>query len=94
MSDSDECLHSVVVSPSDAYVLSLDPDTANNKLTLSEGNTKATHGVQQSCPDLPERFNVFSQALCREGLTGCCYWEVEWSQSEDVAVGVSYKGEK
>lgn len=89
VSNSDEYLHNVVVSLSDACVLSLDPDTANNRLTLSEGNTKATHGVQQSCPDLPQRFDVFSQVLCREGLTGCCYWEVEWStsQSEDVAVG-------
>uniref|UniRef100_A0A3B4T6R7 Stonustoxin subunit alpha-like n=1 Tax=Seriola dumerili TaxID=41447 RepID=A0A3B4T6R7_SERDU len=77
-----------------ASVLTLDPDTANNNLILSEGNRKATHGAQQSYPDRPERFDNFYQVLCREGLTGRCYWEVEWSagQSEDVAVGVSYKG--
>lgn len=45
-------------------------------------------------PNLPQRFDHFCQVLCREGLTGRCYWEVEWSagHSEDVAVGVSYKG--
>ncbi|XP_071343216.1 stonustoxin subunit alpha-like [Trachinotus anak] len=77
-----------------ACVLTLDPNTANNNLTLSGGNTRATHGVQQSYPDQPERFDCLSQVLCREGLTGRCYWEVEWSttHSEDVAVGVSYKG--
>ena len=32
--------------------------------------------------------------MCREELTVRCYWEVELSvgKSEDVAVGVSYKG--
>lgn len=40
------------------------------------------------------RFDDVCQVLCREGLTGRCYWEVEWSTGcrEDVAVGVSYIG--
>ncbi|XP_070782802.1 stonustoxin subunit alpha-like [Enoplosus armatus] len=74
--------------------LTLDPDTAHNRLTLSEGNKKATHGASQSYPNVPQRFKNLSQVLCREGLTGRCYWEVEWSAGydEDVAVGVTYKG--
>ncbi|XP_073345835.1 neoverrucotoxin subunit beta-like [Pagrus major] len=75
--------------------LTLDPDTANNKLTLSERNKKATHGAgQQSYPDLPQRFDVWTQVLCREGLTGRCYWEVEWENNFrfDVAAGVCYRG--
>ncbi|XP_038592618.1 neoverrucotoxin subunit alpha-like [Micropterus salmoides] len=74
--------------------LTLDPDTAHNHLTLSKGNKKATCGARQSYPDLPQRFDYYAQVLCREGLTGRCYWEVEWSTGsvEGVAVGVTYKG--
>ncbi|XP_045898652.1 neoverrucotoxin subunit alpha-like, partial [Micropterus dolomieu] len=75
--------------------LTLDPDTANSYLTLSEGNKKATYGAWHSYPDLPQRFDTYvCQVLCREGLTGRFYWEVEWSAGykEGVAVGVTYKG--
>ncbi|XP_026171815.1 neoverrucotoxin subunit alpha-like [Mastacembelus armatus] len=74
--------------------LTLDPNSAQNNLILSEGNKKATHGVSQSYPDHPDRFDVFHQVMCKEELTGRHYWEVEWSsgESEDVAVGVSYRG--
>ena len=44
----------------------------------------------QSYPDLPERFDTLPQVLCREGLTGCCYWEVERNGS--VGIGVTYRG--
>ncbi|XP_074475640.1 neoverrucotoxin subunit alpha-like isoform X1 [Sebastes fasciatus] len=74
--------------------LTLDPDTARQTLTLSKDNKKATHGEYQKYPDLPQRFDGFDQVLCKEALTGRCYWEVEWSagSSEDVAVGVCYRG--
>ncbi|XP_045925882.1 stonustoxin subunit alpha-like [Micropterus dolomieu] len=75
--------------------LTLDPDTANKHLTLSEGNKKATNGAKQSYPDLPQRFDILRQVLCREGLTGRRYWEVEWRTSGvvyTVSVGVTYKG--
>ncbi|KAM7381089.1 hypothetical protein PAMA_012093 [Pampus argenteus] len=72
--------------------LSLDPNTANYNLILSDDNKKATRGARQEYPDLPERFDS-TQVLCREGLTGRCYWEVEFSAgyNEDMAVGVAYK---
>ncbi|KAK0139921.1 Neoverrucotoxin subunit alpha [Merluccius polli] len=44
----------------------------------------------QSYPDHPERFDSWSQVLCREGLTGRCYWEVEWRGCVDI--GVTYRG--
>ena len=44
----------------------------------------------QSYPDHPERFDSQVQVLCREGLTGRCYWEVE--RKGPVAIGVTYRG--
>ncbi|KAM8730509.1 stonustoxin subunit beta-like [Acanthopagrus schlegelii] len=73
--------------------LTLDPDTANHHLTLSEGNKKVTEGPQQSYPDLPQRFDFFPQVLCRKGLTGRCYWEVKLEGfGSDIAGGVCYRG--
>uniref|UniRef100_A0A673X7Q7 Tripartite motif-containing protein 16-like n=2 Tax=Salmo trutta TaxID=8032 RepID=A0A673X7Q7_SALTR len=70
--------------------LTLDPNTANTRLSLSEGNRKVTNTDQvQPYPDHPDRFTNYYQVLCREGLFGRCYWEVEWSG--DVYTAVSYK---
>ncbi|XP_027132858.1 stonustoxin subunit beta-like isoform X2 [Larimichthys crocea] len=73
--------------------LTLDPDTANRRLTLSEGNKKATWGSWQYYPDHPERFDEQYQVLCSEGLTGRHYWEVEWSISflVKLVIGAAYK---
>uniref|UniRef100_A0A8C7TU08 B30.2/SPRY domain-containing protein n=1 Tax=Oncorhynchus mykiss TaxID=8022 RepID=A0A8C7TU08_ONCMY len=71
--------------------LTLDPNTVNRLLSLSEENRKVTCGrEEQLYPDHPERLEDCRQVLCREGLTGCCYWEVEWS--EGAVIGVTYKG--
>ncbi|XP_061566793.1 neoverrucotoxin subunit alpha-like [Cololabis saira] len=43
----------------------------------------------QSYPDHPDRFDYYRQLLCREVLTGRCYWEVQWSGR--VSVSVSYR---
>ena len=48
-------------------------------------------GPHQTYPAHPERFDRVVQVLCRESLTGRCYWEVEFSM-EDVDIAVSYKG--
>ncbi len=84
-----------MVSPSDTCDLTLDPNTANNYLTLSEGNKKATCDSWRSdLSDHLERFDTHPQVLCREGLTGRHYWEVEWSDSsnESVYITAAYKG--
>ncbi|KAG7487355.1 hypothetical protein MATL_G00022350, partial [Megalops atlanticus] len=72
--------------------LTLDPNTAHRNLSLSEGNRKATwRRKEQPYPDHPERFDFWPQVLCREGLSGRCYWEAEWNGSR-ARIGVAYKG--
>uniref|UniRef100_A0A674B3M8 B30.2/SPRY domain-containing protein n=1 Tax=Salmo trutta TaxID=8032 RepID=A0A674B3M8_SALTR len=72
--------------------LTLDLNTVDRLLSLSEENRKVTwRREKQPYPDHPERFEDWGQVLCREGLTGRCYWEVEWSGGGAV-VGVTYKG--
>ncbi|MGH0161867.1 UNVERIFIED_CONTAM: hypothetical protein FKN15_041616 [Acipenser sinensis] len=74
--------------------LTLDPNTANRELCLSEGNRKVTcRGETQRYPDdHQERFDCYPQVLCREGLSGTrCYWEIEWSGG-GASIGVTYKG--
>ncbi|XP_072562962.1 stonustoxin subunit beta-like [Paramormyrops kingsleyae] len=71
--------------------LTLDSNTANRHLSLSGGNRKVTWGAEQPYPDHPERFDDWTQVLCRESLTGRCYWEAEWD-GYGARIGVTYKG--
>ncbi|XP_026200192.1 tripartite motif-containing protein 16-like [Anabas testudineus] len=70
--------------------ITLDPNTPNGFMVLSEGNRKITFCAQiQPYPQHPDRFIHITQVLSKEGLTGRCYWEVEMSRC--VAVAVTYK---
>ncbi|XP_065819949.1 protein NLRC3-like isoform X1 [Labrus bergylta] len=69
--------------------LTMDPNTANRKLKLSHNNRKVMAvREEQPYPDHPERFD-YCQLLCTNGLTGRCYWEVEWEGK--VHIAVTYK---
>ncbi|XP_054916408.1 NLR family CARD domain-containing protein 3-like [Poeciliopsis prolifica] len=69
--------------------LTIDTNTVSRKLKLSEDNRKVTWEEElQSYPDHPDRFDE-RQLLCRTGLTGRCYWEVEWRGI--VFISVSYR---
>ncbi|XP_033846548.1 NLR family CARD domain-containing protein 3-like [Periophthalmus magnuspinnatus] len=71
--------------------LTLDPNTAHRKLKLSDNNKKVTHvKEEQPYPDHQDRFDHWAQILCSTGLTGRCYWEVQWSGR--VYISVSYRG--
>ncbi|XP_045566856.1 tripartite motif-containing protein 16 isoform X3 [Salmo salar] len=72
--------------------LTLDLNTAQKSLSLSEGNRKVTvvNAVNNLHPDHPDRFTGWWQVLCREGLSGRCYWEVEFHRGT-VFIAVSYK---
>uniref|UniRef100_A0A8C1ZGL1 B30.2/SPRY domain-containing protein n=1 Tax=Cyprinus carpio TaxID=7962 RepID=A0A8C1ZGL1_CYPCA len=75
---------------SDACSLTLDPNTANKRLILSEEKREATCVEEyQVYPDHPDRFDYWEQVLCRESVFGRCYWELEWSGR--VSISVSYK---
>ncbi|CAI5657467.1 unnamed protein product [Oreochromis niloticus] len=70
--------------------LTIDTNTVNTNLQLSDNNRKVTRVEEvQSYPDHPDRFDYWFQLLCRNGLTGRCYWEVEWRG--DVYISVSYR---
>ncbi|XP_039632687.1 LOW QUALITY PROTEIN: NLR family CARD domain-containing protein 3-like [Perca fluviatilis] len=72
--------------------LTLDTNTVNRNLKLSDNNRKVTLVKEyQPYPDHPERFDYWCpQLLCRDGLTGRCYWEVERRGGVDISV--SYRG--
>ncbi|XP_053175565.1 tripartite motif-containing protein 16-like [Scomber japonicus] len=76
-----------------SHEITLDPNTANTYLLLSEGNRKVEFmSQQQSYSSHTDRFTDKCQVLSRESLTGRCYWEVEkrggmWG----VYVAVAYK---
>ncbi|XP_062846255.1 tripartite motif-containing protein 16-like [Trichomycterus rosablanca] len=70
----------------------LDPNTVNKNLRLSEENKVVTCSrTLQSYPDHPDRFDCWPQVLCKESVSGRCYWEVEWSGNYGVYIAVSYK---
>nr|XP_040048327.1 NLR family CARD domain-containing protein 3-like [Gasterosteus aculeatus aculeatus] len=72
--------------------LTIDANTVNGELKLSDNKRKVERVWKEECPsysDHPDRFDVF-QLLCKTGLTGRCYWEVEWRGN--VEVSVSYRG--
>ncbi|XP_027011689.1 E3 ubiquitin/ISG15 ligase TRIM25-like [Tachysurus fulvidraco] len=70
--------------------LTLNPNTANRQLVLSEKNRVVTRNrTRQRYSDHPERFDSWIQVLCKESVCGRCYWEVE--RSNDIEISVSYK---
>uniref|UniRef100_UPI003AAB43D3 protein NLRC3-like n=1 Tax=Centroberyx gerrardi TaxID=166262 RepID=UPI003AAB43D3 len=75
--------------------LTLDPNTAHRELRLSEDNRRVMWlWEEQPHPAHPDRFDRSVQVLCREGLTGRRYWEVEWSGLVRVAVAYGGTGRK
>ncbi|XP_028826666.1 stonustoxin subunit alpha-like [Denticeps clupeoides] len=69
----------------------LDPNTVEKYILLSEEGRVATYKRRsQKYPEHPERFEGHPQVLCRERVSGFCYWEVKWS-GRIVNVAISYK---
>ncbi|XP_072235459.1 stonustoxin subunit beta-like [Leuresthes tenuis] len=71
--------------------LTIDTNTVNRELKLPDNNRKVTRVEEdQSYPDHSDRFDVYPQLLCRNVLTGRCYWEVK--RRGGVYISVSYRG--
>uniref|UniRef100_A0A665TKI4 NACHT, LRR and PYD domains-containing protein 3-like n=1 Tax=Echeneis naucrates TaxID=173247 RepID=A0A665TKI4_ECHNA len=71
--------------------LTIDMNTVNRKLKLSENHKKATHcSENQPYPNHPDRFEQCPQFLCKDGLAGRSYWEAEGTGG--VYISVSYRG--
>ncbi|KAM3857765.1 stonustoxin subunit beta-like [Diretmus argenteus] len=84
-------LWSSVMLFNDVCELELDPNTTHRRFFLSQDNRKVTVVEEkQRYPNHPERFDRHHQVLCRTGLTGNCYWEVE--RKGKVIIGVTYRG--
>ncbi|XP_068424416.1 tripartite motif-containing protein 16 [Clinocottus analis] len=72
--------------------LILDVNSVHRNLHLSEGNRTVTMKSEpKNYPEHPDRFDHWQQVLCRESLTGRCYWEVDWRGTE-IDMAVTYRG--
>ncbi|XP_050958985.1 tripartite motif-containing protein 16-like [Labeo rohita] len=78
-----------------SHQFTLDVNTVHKLLSLSNWKEEVFFTSKlQPYPDHPDRFDVYPQVLCRESVSGCCYWEVEWGgngRSGGVNISVSYK---
>ncbi|XP_054834936.1 E3 ubiquitin-protein ligase TRIM7-like [Eublepharis macularius] len=73
--------------------LTLDPETAYRRLTVSEDWKSMGCGEKKrDLPDNPKRFHEYAAVLGREGFTaGCHFWEVLVGSEGEWSVGVARK---
>ncbi|KAL0157542.1 hypothetical protein M9458_045618, partial [Cirrhinus mrigala] len=71
--------------------LTLDPDTANPCLILSDDEKQVSHGdIEQDVPENPKRFDVGLCVLAKEGFSsGRFYYEVQVKGKSQWSVGVA-----
>lgn len=60
------------------------------KVSWNEKTQKSKVSWSEKVDKCLEKFTRNDQVLCTEGLSGVCYWEVEW-QGPRVEVAVCYK---
>ncbi|XP_022069069.1 E3 ubiquitin-protein ligase TRIM39-like [Acanthochromis polyacanthus] len=76
-----------------AVDVTLDPDTANPSLNISEDGKQVTHVNQKrSVPNKPERFDEVLNVLAKEGFSsGKCYYEVQVKEKTQWDLGVAHE---
>lgn len=76
-----------------ARTLTLDRMTANKRIVMSDGYTRATVADQPvNYPNCPQRFTVCSQVLGSTGFnTGRHYWEVLLNSNNFIGIGLTYQ---
>ncbi|KAL0983767.1 hypothetical protein UPYG_G00132500 [Umbra pygmaea] len=74
-----------------AVDVTLDPDTANPWLNLSDDGKQVYHtNIKQDLPDNPERFNQYFSVLGKEGFSsGRFYYEVQVEEKTRWILGVA-----
>lgn len=72
-----------------ACELTMDLNTAHRNLCVLD-NIFTDDLEEWPYTDHTKRFQHWYQLLCKNGLTGRCYWEVNWTGL--VSVGVTYRG--
>ncbi|XP_029569891.1 stonustoxin subunit beta-like [Salmo trutta] len=88
--DRGECRADKPGQKSYACELTLDTRTVHKLLSLPEKRKVTREKEEQQYPDHPDIFQIEPQVLCKEELSGRCYWEVEWR--DGAGRGVTYKG--
>ncbi len=70
--------------------VTLDPDTAQPNLILSDDGKQVRHGdIRQKLPDTPERFDPCVYVLGKKGFSsGRCYFEVQVKGNTEWDLGV------
>ncbi|XP_043952678.1 tripartite motif-containing protein 16-like [Gambusia affinis] len=77
-----------------ACPLTLDPRTVHKWVKVENYSRAQYYYPKYESVDHPDKFLRWPQILCREALTGRCYWEVEWKTLygySEVFIAVSYK---
>lgn len=77
-----------------ACPLTLDRRTAHKWVEVESNSRAAFCYTKHESLDHPDKFLCWPQILCREALTGRCYWEVECKTNyggSEVFIAVSYK---
>jgi len=76
--------------------LKLDPETAHQRLVLSDDGKKVKDGGEdQEVSDSPKRFNMFGSVLGFDSFSsGRLYWEVDVSDKTGWDLGVARSGAK